>query len=536
VKFGRVPVAEAAGAVLAHTLRLPGGVLKKGRRLGAAELALLAAGGVDSVVAARLEAGDVHEDEAAARIAVAVAGAGVRVADAFTGRANLHALSRGVVVVDRAAVDRLNQIDESLTLATVAPFALVEAGEMVATVKVIPFAARLEPVAAAAAVGAAVRVAPLVPHVAGVVLTRLPGMSEALLDQPAKNLRVRLEALGSSVGRELRCAHDEAAVTAALAELVAAGLGPILLLGASAITDRADVIPAAVARAGGAIVHLGMPVDPGNLLLLARHGGTPVVGVPGCARSLKPSGFDWVLERLCADLDVTRADVMAMGVGGLLKEIPGRPQPRTPAAARPAPPRIGAVVLAAGQSRRMGTNKLLLPVAGVPMVAHVVDALLAAPVRPVVVVLGHEGAAVRAALAGRDVRFVENPEHAAGMSTSLRAGIAELAAGVDGALVCLGDMPWVRARDVQALIDAFAPASGRTICVPAHQGKRGNPVLWAARHFAEMQRLAGDVGARTLIEAHADEVATVEVDDPGVTIDVDTREALAELEEKPPCR
>jgi molybdenum cofactor cytidylyltransferase len=238
-----------------------------------------------------------------------------------------------------------------------------------------------------------------------------------------------------------------------------------------------------------------------------------------------------VLERLCAGLEVAGGDLAAMGVGGLLKEVPGRPQPRAPA---PAAPRVGAIVLAAGQSRRMGANKLLIPVAGVPMVVRAVDALLATPARPVLVVVGHQAAEVRAALAGRPVTFVDNPDYAEGLSTSLRAGVAALG-DVDGVIVGLGDMPWVRAEHVRALLAAFDPAGGRSICVPVHEGKRGNPVLLGARHFPAVHRLRGDVGARALIEQHADEVCAVPVADGGVTLDVDTREALAALEERPPC-
>jgi molybdenum cofactor cytidylyltransferase len=529
MKFGRLPLAEAAGAVLAHTLRLPGQVLKKGRLLGAAELEALRAAGHADVVAARLEAGDVAEDEAAARVARAVAGRNVSVAEAFTGRCNLFAAARGLLVVDGARVDALNAIDEALTVATAAPHARVERGEMVATVKLITFAAPRAVVEAGAAVGPLVSVAALRPRAVGLVLTRLGEMDERHLDVPAGTLRTRVAALGGRVERELRTAHDEEAVAAAIRELLAARLSPILVMGASAPTDRDDVVPAAVVRAGGVVEHLGMPVDPGNLLVLGRHGQTPVIGVPGCARSLKPSGFDWVLERLCAGLDVSGADLAAMGVGGLLKEIPGRPQPRAPAAPVAAK-RVGAIVLAAGLSRRMGANKLLMPVAGVSMVARAVDALVASPARPIVVVVGHQAAEVRAALAGRAVTFVANPDYAAGLSTSLRAGVAALA-DVDGAVVCLGDMPWVRAEHVRALVDAFDPAAGRTICVPVHQGKRGNPVLIGARHFPALGRLTGDVGARALIEEHADEVCAVPVADGGVTLDVDTREALAGLEE-----
>ena len=200
-----------------------------------------------------------------------------------------------------------------------------------------------------------------------------------------------------------------------------------------------------------------------------------------------------------------------------------------------AEPRVAAVVLAAGQSRRMGeVNKLLADIDGAPMVARVVDTILATRARPVVVVIGHEEARVRAALAGRDVVFVHNPEHAEGMSTSLRAGLGRLGADVDGALVCLADMPRVRPTHLEALVGAFDPENGRAICVPTWEGRRGNPVLFATRYFAEMRLVQGDVGARALLERHAGALWQVPMDDRGVTLDVDTPEALDALSHDPP--
>jgi molybdenum cofactor cytidylyltransferase len=193
-------------------------------------------------------------------------------------------------------------------------------------------------------------------------------------------------------------------------------------------------------------------------------------------------------------------------------------------------PQGAAVVLGAGRSRRMGeANKLVAPVDGAPMIARVVTAVLATRARPVVVVTGHDEASVRDALAGHDVTFVHNPRHAEGMSTSLRAGIERLGGMVDGALVCLGDMPRVRPEDLAALIAAFDPDGGRALCVPTWEGRRGNPVLFAARYFPEMCAFTGDVGARALLDEHAAAVCFVPMGDPGVTLDVDTPEALAAL-------
>lgn len=189
---------------------------------------------------------------------------------------------------------------------------------------------------------------------------------------------------------------------------------------------------------------------------------------------------------------------------------------------RARPPRVEAVVLAAGRSTRMhGANKLIAELDGAAVVARAVDAALASRAARVVVVTGHQAARVRAALAGRDVRFAHNRRYASGLASSLRTGLRALGPDCDGALICLGDMPWVRAADLDALIAAFARAA-RPICVPVRNRRRGNPVLWPARHFAALRALSGDVGARGLLRRYAREVARVPVRSAGVMRDVDT--------------
>ena len=532
--FGRLPLDAAEGAVLAHSVRTPHLTLKKGATLGAGEIANLRAAGYTEIVAARLEPGDVAEDEAASAVAVAAAGPGTRLKPAFTGRRSIYAESRGIAVIDRARIDRLNAIDEGLTLATVPPYHLVAVGQMVATIKVNPLSLPAAVIEAAAALfaegGPPVRVAALRARAAALILTRLPGLKESVLDKTVATVRARLEALGSHLAREVRCAHDEDAVAEALAEAVAAGVGPILICGASAIVDRRDVVPAGVVKAGGAIDRFGMPVDPGNLTLLAHLGVTPILGVPGSARSPRPHGSDWLLQRLLAELPVGPDDVAALGVGGLLKEVPGRPQPREgPRRAGPRP-RVAALVLAAGQSRRMGRrNKLLAEIDGEPMIARVIDAALGASVGPVVVVTGHQAAQVRAVLGERKLRFAHNADFARGLSTSLRVGLEALPADTEAALVCLGDMPHVSSRHLDKVVAAFDPDAGAAICVPTARGKRGNPVLFGAAFFEEMKGFQGDVGARHLIGAHADQVHEVAIDDDGIFVDVDTPSALTAL-------
>ncbi len=334
---------------------------------------------------------------------------------------------------------------------------------------------------------------------------------------------------------ERRCAHAVADLAAQIREAAAEKPGLILIAGASAIVDRRDVIPAAIGECGGTIEHFGMPVDPGNLILLGRLDGRPVLGLPGCARSPKENGFDWVLQRLVAGIPVTREDIMRMGAGGLLAEIPSRPLPRAEVGspAREAPvaprrPRIAALILAAGQSRRMGdVNKLLVEIEGKPMVRRVAATVLASAASDVVAVLGHERDRVRAAFGGTKVRCIYNPDFAGGISSSLKRGLAALPDDIDGVLVCLGDMPLLGTGEIDRLIEAFNPTEGRAIVVPTRRGKRGNPVLWAKRFFPEMQEIAGDVGARHLIGAYPEAVVEIEMDGEGVVLDIDTPEALA---------
>src|SRR3974390_3095735 len=342
MKFGPVASADALGATAVHSIRQGDLVLKKGALIGQAEVAALRAVGVKEIVVARLEPGDVSEDQAAAEIAAAVAGPGVRLDRAFTGRCNLFAETAGVLVLDKDAVDRLNRIEEAVTLATLPAFKPVVEGEMIATVKIIPFAAaasaRDKAVAEAAKVKPVLHVAPYVVRKVGVVSTLLPGLASKVIDKTLKITAARIAPASAEIVAERRVPHEQGALARAIDQVRKAGAELGVVFGASAIADRRDVIPAAIEAAGGEIEHFGVPVDPGNLMLIGRLRGQAVIGAPGCARSPKENGFDWVLMRLLAGLPVSRADITGMGVGGLLMEIVTRPQPRRPPAEK-GPPR-----------------------------------------------------------------------------------------------------------------------------------------------------------------------------------------------------
>jgi molybdenum cofactor cytidylyltransferase len=217
VKFGPVAVGDCAGAILAHGLRVPGGVLKKGRLLADDDIAALREAGYEQVVVARLESDDVAEDAAAAALAGALAGDGVVVARAFTGRCNLLAEQGGLLALSRRDLDALNAVDEAMTVATLAPHTRVSARQLLATIKIIPFAVSRASLDRALDIlrgaPAAVRVAPLRSLDVALVQTRLPGTRDAVLDKTAGVVGRRLEALGSRVVREVRCEHGEEALT-----------------------------------------------------------------------------------------------------------------------------------------------------------------------------------------------------------------------------------------------------------------------------------------------------------------------------------
>ncbi|MEW5421205.1 NTP transferase domain-containing protein [Amorphus sp. 3PC139-8] len=539
MRFGPVDLADADGAILAHTVRLSSRVLKKGTRLDGEARAALEADGIGQVVAAVLDDGDVTEDEAAARLAATIAGDRVRVDPAFTGRANLFSEVAGVLQIDADQVNRLNRVDPSVTLATLHPFDAVEAGRMLATVKIIPFAVGAEVMARAeAAVSSGppvVRVAPFRPMRVGVVSTLLPGLKPSVVDKTLRILRERLAPAQAPIVAEERVPHEAPALADALRRLVdEAGAELLIVFGASAVVDRQDVIPAAIEAAGGKVDHFGMPVDPGNLLLVGALDGRPVIGAPGCARSPKENGFDWVLHRTLAGLTVTRDDIVALGVGGLLMEIVSRPQPRSePTAEREAAKRpVAAVVLAAGRSSRMGSPKMLATLEGIPLVRRVAEAAQASRADRVVVVTGNAGEEVAATLDGLDVARVHNRDFADGLSTSLKAGLAALPDEIEAAIVLLGDMPMIEPAMIDRLIDAFDPETGALIVVPTHDGRRGNPVLWSRRFFPELMAVTGDKGGREVLEGYPDAIVEVELGQ-AAALDVDTPETLAEIGGEP---
>ncbi|UWQ35993.1 molybdopterin-binding protein [Leisingera aquaemixtae] len=332
MRFGPVPLKDAEGAILAHSLQGASGKVAKGTVLTADDLKDLAAAGHDTLTVARLDLADMHEDAAAETLAKALvpdpSAQGIRISGAGTGRVNLYATGAGLVRLDRGKLEAVNAVDPMITVATVPDYHRADAGGMLATIKIISYGVRADAIRrASSGAGDAIRVLPPVLSSATLIETTVGEDTppDNLPDKGRAAMAGRLHRMGLSLSARVVVPHREDA----LAEAITRAPGQlVLILTGSATSDIHDVAPEALRLAGGTMTRFGMPVDPGNLLFLGTCRDKPVIGLPGCARSPALNGADWVLERVICGLPVRSADIAAMGVGGLLKEIPTRPMPR----------------------------------------------------------------------------------------------------------------------------------------------------------------------------------------------------------------
>lgn len=338
MRFGPVPLDQAEGKILGHNIAGLDGqrLLRKGKPISVADIEALRAMGHQSVYVAELEIGDVGEDQAAHEVASAVMGPGLSARFASGGRMNLLATQLGVARVDVERLNRINEI-EGVTVATVENHSAVTARQMVATIKIIPFAIPTTRIEMTRRICAAnkepvLRVDALPAKRTVLILSGMPSVRERVTRDFEPPVRARIEALGSTLDATdyvpLETEASEHDLAQALLRHTRTGAQLIVLAGETAIMDRHDIAPRAIERAGGEVTCVGAPVDPGNLLMVAYLGDVPILGAPGCARSRKVNVVDWVLPRLLAGDRLTRADITSLGVGGLLEEISERPRPR----------------------------------------------------------------------------------------------------------------------------------------------------------------------------------------------------------------
>lgn len=588
--FGKFNTLEALDCILAHSLRVKDGRIRKGTRLNTNHIERLLANGIQELTVAKLEDGDVHEDEAAKQLAEILLGEGVKLGRATTGRVNCYANTVGLFTIPKARLLAINNISETITVSTLPENRWVEAGKMVATIKIIPYAVAHDTLESALQVCCTALsssnktysrdqmlqdklcVHEAKPRSAYLLQTTMPDMSTAIIDKTERVTIRRLALRKVQILDASTCLHDIKALAHSLKRLAdqnsmvtensIEGTPPpnnwILISGASAISDRRDVIPQAVEEAGGTITRCGIPVDPGNLLMLGQIKNSTVIGIPGCARSPKQNGLDLFMDRLACNLPITKDWINSLAIGGLMDEILDRPTPRSltigakPALDTHADSAIGnvtAILLAGGSSKRFGVdNKLLAQRNGKPLIAHALDTIIHSQVQHLIIVLGCDATDVesycknylasQAKNKPKTVEFIINADFESGMGSSLKAGVSDLInrniknypSAPHSALVCLADMPSIKPDTIDALINTMVAATNSdssnqkpaAAFVPSYNRVRGNPVLLMPELFDLLLDLSGDFGARHLLQANQEAVREVLVDDPGIFLDLDT--------------
>ena len=327
--FGPVPTLQAKGNILAHSIVCSGRRLRKGMELEDAHIEQLCASGITEVTVAQLQDNDVHENQAAAELAKALvpdgSAAGLECTAAFTGRVNLVATGPGIVNLQVECLIALNSVDPMISFATVPNYQQMQKGGLVGTVKIISYAVDGEKLRSACALGsAAIKILPPQLKTASLVVSQNANRND---DKGISAIKTRLDALGITLEQVVTTEHEIDPMAKALGSLKSELL---LILTSSATSDPNDTAPAALRAAGGQVERFGIPVDPGNLLFLGHIQSRPVIGFPGCVRSPALNGADWVLSQIACGLSLNENSFAQMAIGGLLKEIPTRPQPRRP--------------------------------------------------------------------------------------------------------------------------------------------------------------------------------------------------------------
>ncbi len=593
--FAELACEEALDCFLAHSVLAGKQRIRKGQQLTPQLVRQLSENGIKQVTVAKLEAGDIHEDEAATQLATALAGTGLYLGEARTGRVNVFAATTGLLDIDCQRVLASNSISSAITIATLPENSWVPQGKMVATAKIIPFAvagsalqAAITAGTASDGTGSALQLHAPQPHRAHLLQTTLPGTTNKLLQKTIQVTRNRLHARSASLISTSDCAHESHTLAAALDTLLKSTecqAGDwILIAGASAISDSNDIIPSAIRQLGGVVDRFGIAVDPGNLLMTGQLHTHTVIGLPGCARSPKLNGLDLFLDRMSCGLALDDSWINSLAVGGLLNEIPERPQPRTTLPTKQSTTeseqvnkktgKITAVVLAAGQSTRFGANNKMLAIwNGKPVFRHTLDAITGSDVDEILLVTGHQRQLLLDALpttlqtdanhavsttlysneSGQEQQLtvLHNAHFAEGLASSLRTAISFLTtrdkppevAQTQAVLVCLGDMPAISSNTYDQLIAAWrtsneeqneqedGEASRACAFIPKYHQRTGNPVLLTSSLFDNLLSLTGDSGARKLLASSPGIVQHIDVDDAAVLLDIDTPAELESLEQ-----
>ena len=296
MKFSNLPLKDAEGAILAHSQTIDGKHYRKGQVLKTIDIDNIAKSGIEKIVVAKLESNDVSENDAARRIGIAVSGKNTRIGLSNTGRVNVFATTNGLINFDPKMINRINEIDEGITIATLNLHERVSIDQIVATIKIIPFSVTETKVnkteILASKYTSLVKVSSFQNYKIALLQTELPGLQKKVIEKTSSVIGSKIIDLGSVISQDLICKHESDSIAECLKSVSEKDIDLILVVGASATTDRRDVIPSGIISGGGKIEHFGMPVAPGNLLVIGRLKSKPLLALPGSARSPKKGGND----------------------------------------------------------------------------------------------------------------------------------------------------------------------------------------------------------------------------------------------------
>nr|ADI18957.1 molybdopterin biosynthesis enzyme [uncultured Rhodobacterales bacterium HF0010_10C01] len=522
---------ESLGSVIAQTYNLPGKTISKGTFVTSEIVGYLKEGEVQNILCAVPDDGDIHEDEAANIISNAIDRSHIYIDTASTGRVNFKSRSLCLVRYKRDLIKKVNMVDESIAFSIVEHNQLLAKNDLIATLKIIPFFTQKKYVDQVLSIldkNELFKTHNLNKKEVSLIQTSFEWQKKSMFKATSNVTRNRLEALDCSLNEEKLISHDYNLLRSEIRSSIESGIDILLISGASAIIDRSDYIPKAILSEGGEITQYGLAVDPGNLLLVGKIAETIIIGMPGCARSPKLNGFDWVLQLLMADIPVDKEELAEMGAGGLLMEIASRPLPRALSkSVNKREKKIMGVILAAGNSTRMGKdNKLLKNIDGAPLIRKIALEITKSDLDGCSIVLGYQSDKVADVIKDLNINLILNPLWKEGQASSLKAALNSLTSSYSDLLIMLGDLPGIKSGHINRIIKEHLSSENRRskITIPSFKGEKGNPVIWGRSFFHDLSNLEGDVGGRVLFGQHPAAINLIEMDDPAVVTDTDTPE------------
>ena len=458
---------ESLGSVIAQTYNLPGKTISKGTFVTSEIVDYFKEGDVQNILCAVPDNGDIHEDEAANIISNAIDRSHIYIESASTGRVNFKSRSLCLVRYKRDLIKEVNLVDESIAFSIVEHNQLLAKNDLIATLKIIPFFTQkkyVDQVISILAKNELFKTHSLNKKEVSLIQTSFEWQKKSMFKATSNVTRNRLEALDCSLNEEKLIRHDYKVLRSEIRSSIESGIDILLISGASAITDRSDYIPKAILSEGGEIIQYGLAVDPGNLLLVGKIGKTTIIGMPGCARSPKLNGFDWVLQLLMADIPVVKEELAEMGAGGLLMEIASRPLPRALAkSVNKREKKIMGVILAAGNSTRMGKdNKLLKNIDGAPLIRNIALEITKSDLDSCSIVLGYQSDKVADVIKDLNINLILNPLWKEGQASSLKAALNSLTSSYSDLLIMLGDLPGIKSGHINRIIEEHLSSENRS--------------------------------------------------------------------------